>query len=479
MAKKQLILQPPNEKQKLFLEAITKHVGFGGARGGGKSWVVRLKAILLALFFAGIKILIVRRTFPELVNNHINPLREMLHGIARYNKTEKVFSFPNGSTIKFGYCNNDKDLDQYQGAEYDVIFLDEATQLQEMWIKKITACVRGVNNFPKRIYYTCNPGGASHGYFKRLFIDKQYEDGEDPEDYTFIQSLVTDNKALMASQPDYIKQLEALPPKLREAWLYGRWDIFEGQFFEDFRTTPDIEKCTAAGITTEEAIEQHRWTHVIEPFDLNVGEKRGWNIMRSYDFGYNKPFSLGYWAVDYDGTLYRIMEMYGCTQTPDEGVKWSPDEQFRRISEFERQHPWLKGRKIVDSVADPAIWDQSRGESIAETAARYGIYFTPGDNNRIPGWMQVHYRLQFDQNGYARMYVFNNCKAFIRTMPLMMYSETHPEDLDTKLEDHCPDEVRYMCMSRPISPIIPVEPKTIVTDPLDQFTDKQRRRGFI
>ena len=474
-----LRIDPPSDKQKMFLTAATMHIGFGGARGGGKSWSVRTKAKLLALNYDGIKILIVRRTFPELVNNHINFLRTELYGIASYNKTEKVFTFPNGSTIKFGYCNNDKDLDQYQGAEYDVIFLDEATQLQEMWIKKITACVRGVNSFPKRVYYTCNPGGASHGYFKRLFIDKQYEAGEHPEDYTFIQSLVTDNKALMASQPDYIKQLEALPPKLREAWLYGRWDIFEGQFFEDFRTTPDIEKCTAAGITPEEAVQQHRWTHVIEPFDISVGEKRGWHIMRSYDFGYNKPFSLGYWAMDYDGVLYRIMEMYGCTQTPDEGVKWSPDEQFRRISEFEREHPWLKGRKIVDSVADPAIWDSSRGESIAETAAKYGIYFTPGDNQRIPGWMQVHYRLQFDENGYARMYVFNNCKAFIRTMPLMMYSETHPEDLDTKLEDHCPDEVRYMCMSRPISPIIPVERKTIISDPLDQFTDKQRRNGYI
>ena len=468
-----------SDKQYAFLSADRKHVGFGGARGGGKSWSVRTKAKILAVTYAGIKLLIVRRTFPELVNNHINQLREELHGIARYNKTEKVFTFPNGSTIKFGYCNNDKDLDQYQGAEYDVIFLDEATQLQEMWIKKITACVRGVNDFPKRIYYTCNPGGASHGYFKRLFIDRQYEVGEDPEDYSFIQALVTDNKALMASQPDYIKQLEALPPKLKEAWLYGRWDIFEGQFFEDFRTTPDIAKCAAAGITPEEAAEQHRWTHVIEPFDLNTGERRGWNIMRSYDFGYNKPFSLGYWAVDYDGVLYRIMELYGCTQTPDEGVKWSPDEQFRRIRELENEHPWLKGRKIVDSVADPAIWDSSRGESIAETAARYGIYFSPGDNQRIPGWMQVHYRLQFDDNGYARMYVFNNCKAFIRTMPLMMYSETHPEDLDTKLEDHCPDEVRYMCMSRPISPIIPEDREPIITDPLNQFTDKQRRRGFI
>ena len=473
---KELTILPPSEKQKLFLTADTKHIGFGGARGGGKSWSVRTKAKLLALRYGKIRILIVRRTYPELVNNHINQLNDELHGVAKYNKSEKVFTFPNGSTIKFGYCNNDKDLDQYQGAEYDVIFLDEATQLQEMWIKKITACVRGVNDFPKRIYYTCNPGGASHGYFKRLFIDKQYESGEVPEDYTFIQSLVTDNKALMESQPDYIKQLEALPPKLREAWLYGRWDIFEGQFFEDFRTQPDIDMCTKAGITPEQALQQHRFTHVIEPFDLNAGERRGWNIMRSYDFGYNKPFSLGYWAVDYDGVLYRILEMYGCTQTPDEGVKWSPDEQFRRIRQFENEHPWLKGRKIVDSVADPAIWDASRGESIAETAARYGIYFSPGDNERIPGWMQVHYRLQFDDNGYARMYVFNTCRAFIRTMPLMMYSETHPEDIDTKLEDHCPDEVRYMCMSRPVKPIVTEEPRVVLSDPLNQFNHLTGRR---
>ena len=194
--------------------------------------------------------------------------------------------------------------------------------------------------------------------------------------------------------------------------------------------------------------------------------------MRSYDFGYHKPFSLGYWACDYDGVLYRILEIYGCTETPDEGVRWSPDEQFKRIREFESEHPWLKGQTIVDSVADPAIWDASRGESIAETACRYGIYFTPGDNQRIPGWMQVHYRLQFDSNGYARMYFFDNCKAAIRTMPLMMYSQTKPEDLDTTLEDHCCDEIRYLAMSRPIKPIIKEEKKVIISDPLNQFNKK-------
>ena len=467
-----LILQAPNEKQKLFLADQHKHVGFGGARGGGKSWSVRNKAVRLCLRYEGIKILIIRRTYPELVNNHINPLLTQLHGIAKYNKTDKMFTFPNGSTIKFGYCNNDSDLGQYQGAEYDVVFMDEATQLREDWIRRIIPSVRGVNPFPKRVYYTCNPGGPSHGYFKRLLIDRKFLPGENGEDYSFIQSLVTDNKALMDSQPEYLRQLEALPPKLRDAWLHGRWDIFDGQFFEDFRPEPDVAACAAAGLTPEQARSQHRYTHVIPPFDLNKGRCRQWNILRSYDFGYNKPFSLGYWAMDPDGVLYRIAEIYGCTDTPNEGVKLTPDEQFRRIAAFEREHPWLKGRKITDSVADPAIWDASRGESIADTAARYGIYFTPGDNQRIPGWMQVHYRLQFDENGFARMYVFDTCKAFIRTIPQMMYSPTRPEDLDTSLEDHVADEVRYLCMSKPVKPVIAEAPRVQLSDPLNQMNRK-------
>lgn len=466
---KTLYIQSPSEKQKLFLADTHRHVAYGGARGGGKSWAVRTKAKLLALNWPGIKILIVRRTYKELINNHIEFLRADLNGIARYNESKKVFTFPNGSTIWFGYCASDGDLGQYQGAEYDVVFLDEATQLKEEWIKKINLTVRAPNGLPKRTYYTCNPGGVSHGYIKRLFVDREYVGREKPEDYSFTQALVTDNKALMEAQPEYVNELENLPPKLREAWLYGNWDIFEGQFFEDFIINPDPKRAYELGSTPEELRKEHRWCHVIEPFDLNAGECRGWNIMRSYDFGYNRPFSLGYWAVDYDGVLYRIMEFYGCTSTPNEGVKWSPDEQFKRIAELERTHPWLKNRKIVDSVADPAIWDASRGESIAETAARYGIYFAPADNNRIPGWMQVHYRLQFDENGYARMYVFNTCKTFIRTMPLMMYSETKPEDVDTTLEDHCPDEVRYMCMSRPVKPIVKAEEKIIMCDPLNQF----------
>ena len=461
-----LSIEAPNEKQKAFLLDRHRHVAYGGARGGGKSWAVRTKAKLLALRYPGIKILIVRRSYRELLNNHINFLLAELGDAAVYNKTEHVFRFVNGSEIWFGYCSSDADELQYQGAEYDVVFLDEATQLEESWIRKINLTVRGANEFPKRTYYTCNPGGVSHAYFKRLFIDRVYEEGENAEDYSFTQALVTDNAALMKAQPEYMAELKALPAKLRDAWLYGKWDIFEGQFFEDLVVNPPVDKAKELGLSVEELRQAHRWCHIIPPFDLNRGECRGWKIIRSYDFGYNRPFSLGYWAINYEGTIFRILELYGWNGTPNEGVRWTPDEQFRKAAELERTHPWLKGRNI-DGVADPSIWDASRGESIAQTAGRYGLWFVPGDNRRIPGWMQVHYRLQFDENGYARMYVFDTCKAFIRTMPLMRFSETDPEDLDTALEDHCADEVRYLCMSRPVTPMLSVEKKEAVRNPLE------------
>ena len=416
--KNTLTIGKPSEKQKAFLLARTKHVGFGGARGGGKSWAVRAKATLLALRYPGIRILIVRRTYPELINNHINQLKNQLRDVARYNAQQKSLKFSCGSVIEFSYCAKDGDLDRLQGVEYDVIFLDEATQLSEFQMRAITACLRGTGNYPRRIYYTCNPGGQGHGYIKRIFIDKRYEEAEDPQDYTFIQSLATDNVALMEAQPDYIAQLEALPYKLKQAWLYGKWDIFEGQFFEDFVDAP-------------EHYGDRRWTHVIAPFDVPAD----WTIYRSFDWGYARPFSCGWWAVDYDGRLYRIAELYGCGREPNEGVKWPPDKVFAEIARIEKEHPWLAG-KMIRGVADPAIWDAETGESIADVAGRYGVFFQKGDHKRIPGWMQV----------------FSTCKGFIRTLPLLQYDDVKVEDLDTAGEDHIADETRYMCMARPIKP---------------------------
>ena len=433
---------PPSERQARFLTDTHRYIAFGGARGGGKSWAVRVKAALLCLNYPGIKVMIVRRTYPELQENHIIPLCEMLHchaedkkeRVASYNDAKKHIIFPNGSRILFRYCEAERDAERFQGTEIDVLFIDEATHQSEDKMGKLRACVRGVNPYPKRIYYTCNPGGVGHAWVKRLFIDRQYKPGENPEDYSFIRSLVTDNAALMAADPDYKRQLEALPPKLRKAWLDGDWDIYEGQFFEEFADKP-------------EHYADRRWTHIIEPFEI----PEGWRIYRSFDWGYAKPFSCGWWAVDYDGVVYRILELYGCTDTPNEGVKWTPERVFAEIHRIEVEHRWLKN-KSIQGVADPAIWDAESGESIAEVAARYRVYFDKGDHARMPGWMQVHYRLYFDDEGYPMMYAFSTCRAFIRTMPLLQYDEHRVEDLDTDGEDHVADEVRYFLMTRPIKP---------------------------
>ena len=187
-----------------------------------KSWAVRQKAKMLAFRFPGIRMLIVRRTYKELEGNHISILKAELAEVARYVSTTKTLTFVNGSVIEFMYCAKDGDLQALQGQEYDVVFLDEATNLSEYQMKAITACVRGVNDYPKRIYYTCNPGGQGHAYIKRVFIDRNFNANENPDDYIFIQALVDDNKALMEAQPDYVAQLEALPEKLREAWRHGK-----------------------------------------------------------------------------------------------------------------------------------------------------------------------------------------------------------------------------------------------------------------
>lgn len=373
--------------------------------------------------------------------------------LASYNDSKKNITFPNGSRILFRYCDNEKDADRFQGTEVDILFIDEATHQSEDKYKKLSACVRGVNNFPKRIYLSMNPGGEGHHWVKRLFIDRKYEDNENPDDYMFIQSLVTDNKALMEADPEYIRQLEALPPKLRKAWLEGDWNIFDGMFFEDFMDKPDHYK-------------DRQFTHVIDPFEI----PESWQIYRSFDWGYNKPFSCGWWAVDYDGVVYRILELYGCTKTPNEGVKWTPDKVFSEIHRIETEHRWLKGKKI-QGIADPAIWDAETGESIAERAAKHQVYFSPGDHKRIPGWMQIHYRLAFDENGYPMMYIFSNCKAFIRTVPMLQYDEHKPEDLDTDGEDHCIDEVRYFCMSRPIKPRMSPAPDGYAQNPMYMYLD--------
>jgi len=400
--------------------------------------------------------LIVRRTYKELEGNHIRILKSMCKDIARYNSQSKLLTFTNGSTIEFMYCARDSDLDRLQGLEYDIVFLDEAAQLSEWQMKAITATVRGVNQFPKRIYYTCNPGGQGHAYIKRVFIDRQFLTTENPDDYTFIQALVDDNTALMEAQPEYLATLEALPRKLREAWRYGRWDVFEGQVFGEFRDDP-------------EHYDDHKWTHVINPFPIPYE----WTVYRSFDWGYSKPFSVAWTAVSPAGRMYRFRELYGCTGEANTGVEWTVPQLAEKIREIEATDERLVNKHIY-GVADPAIFASDGGPSIAEQMEEHQVWFDKADNKRWPGKMQCHYRLAFDDDGLPMFYVFNTCPHFIRTIPALLYSETDVEDVDTKMEDHIYDEWRYVNMSRPIAPRLktPMEQwSPPPEDPLDILND--------
>ena len=211
-------------------------------------------------------------------------------------------------------------------------------------------------------------------------------------------------------------------------------------------------------------------THVIAPFRI----PDHWRIYRSFDWGYSKPFSVGWWAVDQEGVAFRIKEWYGCRpDRPDTGLEMAPSDVFAEVAKHEREDPLLRGKRIT-GVADPAIWNRQTGESVAEIAERFGVYFEKGDNERLAGWAQLHERLKFNHEGKARMYIFSTCPQFIRTVPALIYDAHKVEDVDSTLEDHIADETRYFCMANPV-PALPVQaPDTWYQNPMYRYLDIKR-----
>lgn len=414
----------PNEKQRLFFTVKNKFIAYGGARGGGKSWAVRKKAWLLALNYPGIKILLLRRTYPELRENHIIPLMAELKGVAAYRETDKSFTFPNGSRLKFGYCDNESDLLQYQGNEYDVIFIDEATQIPEKWFDVLKACVRGANAFPKRIYLTCNPGGVGHGWVKRLFIDRRFKKDENPADYRFIPAKVYDNTALLKQDAAYVKMLESLPEDLRRAWLEGNWNLFAGQYFTEWR---------------EEL-------HVVEPFSIPA------HWRRYFTMDYGLDMLAGYWiALDEQGKAYVYREVY------QSGLIMSDAARLVKSMTTEQIYAWY---------APPDLWNrrQDTGRSVADAFAEYGIPLVKAQNSRAQGWLNLKEWLKpkTDEAGKltADLRVFRSCVNLIRCIPALLFDPKNPDDAAAEPHEytHGPDAIRYFVAGRPAPAQKPTEP---------------------
>lgn len=464
------VVWQPQPRQLEFMRRPEDEALYGGSAGGGKSDALVIEATR-QVHIPHYKALILRKTYPQLTELIEKSLRYYPTAFpnARYNASEHTWYFPSGAKIVFGSMQHSKDKLNYQGKAYDFIAFDELTHFT--YEEYIYLSSRNRANGPgTRVYMraSANPGGIGHGWVKERFITaaepmttiwesvKLEHDGKVDVRHRsriFVPSSVFDNKILLENDPDYLTRLASMPEAERKALLYGDWDSYSGQFFAEWRDKP-------------EHYDDRQWTHVINPFNI----PDHWKIYRSFDWGYNKPFSCGWWAIDTDGVAYRILELYGCTKTPNEGLKWTANQVFEEIHRIENEHEWLSGKRI-NGVADPAIFAADGGESLAETAQKCKVYFTPGDHQRIPGWMQMHYRLAFDENGYPMMYIFKNCKAFIRTVPALIFDDHKVEDLDTEGEDHIADETRYFCMSRPIKPRVAVKPDDYGKNPLNIFLD--------
>lgn len=423
-----------------------------GSRASKKSKTAALNLVFRMMQMPLANAVVVRAVFNTLMDSCFSDIKWAARRLGVYDMWEftqsplqaKIKS--TGQKILFRGMD---DADRLASISVDVgyicfAWIEEAFEIEsEEDFDKFDDTIRGIlpEGYFHQITITFNPWNESSWLKKRFF------DVQDPDIFATTTNYMCNEWLSDDDRKRFEKMKVNQPDRYRVAGL-GEWGIEGGAFFEEFRNDPAHYK-------------DRLYTHVIDPFEI----PKSWRIYRGFDFGYAKPFSIGWWAVDHDDRLYRILELYGCTDEPNTGVKWSPTEIFTEVKRIENEHRWLKGKKIF-GIADPSIWDASRGVSIAETAERCGVYFDPGDNKRLPGWMQIHYRLRFDDNGIPMMYVFNTCKGFIRTMPVLKFDEHKPEDLDTDMEDHIADETRYVCMARPMAEPEVDTKKEVAYDPL-------------
>ena len=402
----------PNERQKLFFASRARYTAYGGARGGGKSWALRRKLIGLCLRYPGIRCLLVRRSYAELKANHVRPLLEEYGSLLSWSEGDKTLTLANGSSIALGYCASTRDVLRYQGQEYDIIAIDEATQLSEYQFSIFKACLRGTSVAPRRMYLTCNPGGIGHAWVKRLFVERNFRGDEDPDDYLFISAQVYDNPVLLKADPAYVRQLETLPQKLRDAWLYGRWDVFEGQFFSEF--DPDVHVCTPKEIPAS--------LHYFVAFD--------------YGFDMLAALLMGY---DENGNLFVVDEFCQPNLTLSEAAN-----QVARL---------CQGRNVRYAVASPDLWNRRQDSGKSGFEVMQSVPGMPpmcaADNRRVPGWRVLREYLK-PSDGAPMLRISSVCAELIRSMPALLCDAMRPEDASDEPHavTHAPEALRYAVMSR-------------------------------
>lgn len=425
--------RPNSEPQREFFASRCKYTAYGGARGGGKTWASSRKAIGGALRWPGIKILMIRREYDDMRNSLIEPMLAILpQEIATYNGTLNIIYFVNGSTIKFGNMPGygAAVAGKYQGQEYDWIFMEEATQFTEQEFRGLGACLRGVNKIPNRFYLTCNPGGVGHHWVKRLFVSREFRDGENPADYCFIKATVEDNKDLMESSPDYIQALDLLPEDIRNAHRYGDWDALAGTYFSEFR--PELHTCKSFRIPDE------------------------WPRYRAFDYGLDM-FACLWIAVDFSGRCYVYREYCESDLVVSDAARvmraCTPPEE-----------------RVSFTIAPPDMWNRQKdsGKNMAELFMQNGIGLLKASNSRIQGWLALKELMKLRKDGKPGLIIFSDCKSLIEFLPALQHDTKNPSDCAKEPHEitHAPDALRYFAVMRTMPAI-----KNAVITPEDDFDD--------
>ena len=444
----QTIVWQPQRRQAAFISCPCDDVGFGGARGGGKSDAVIGDWISHSDTYGQHAVGMCFRRERVQLTDLIERAKQVLIPIGhKWQDKELTFRGPKGSRLRFAYLESDNDADGFQGHSYTRVYGEElGTFASETPILKLNATLRSGQGVPCQFKSTFNPGGAGHQWVKARYrldanpggmevmkFDFKMPNGRTvPKTRIFIPSRVSDNRYL---DETYVANLMMVgSPELVRAWLEGDWNIVQGAYFSEF--------------------DHHK--HVIKPFSI----PEGWTRIRAMDWGSAAPFCVLWCAIAGDdhetsfgyvprGAMIVYREWYGASG-PNKGLKLPSEDVARGIVERE-------GESINYSVIDPSCYASDGGPSIAERMARAteaAVWFQRADNRRVGvrgamgGWDQLRARLR-GTDGRPMLYVFSTCKDLIRTLPALQHDPNRPEDVDTEGEDHAPDALRYACMSRP------------------------------